>query len=149
MIRRPPRSTRTDTLFPYTTLFRSRAGPNDIAVVALASEFVHTDLHQGGRFDASQKLLVQTHDLIKQAVLSNTASVLTDCPHREKLGWLEQTHLNAETVLYVEDGITMYEKMLAAIVDAQLPSGQIPEIAPEFVQLPGVDAMFRDSPERS
>src|SRR3546814_4716126 len=25
MIRRPPRSTRTDTLFPYTTLFRSRA----------------------------------------------------------------------------------------------------------------------------
>src|SRR3546814_13286927 len=27
MIRRPPRSTRTDTLFPYTTLFRSRARP--------------------------------------------------------------------------------------------------------------------------
>src|SRR3546814_3570852 len=27
MIRRPPRSTRTDTLFPYTTLCRSRAGP--------------------------------------------------------------------------------------------------------------------------
>src|SRR3546814_9978165 len=27
MIRRPPRSTRTDTLFPYTTLFRSACGP--------------------------------------------------------------------------------------------------------------------------
>src|SRR3546814_11600198 len=27
MIRRPPRSTRTDTLFPYTTLFRSRGWP--------------------------------------------------------------------------------------------------------------------------
>src|SRR3546814_5161717 len=26
MIRRPPRSTRTDTLFPYTTLFRSKSG---------------------------------------------------------------------------------------------------------------------------
>src|SRR3546814_13936960 len=26
MLRRPPRSTRTDTLFPYTTLFRSRLG---------------------------------------------------------------------------------------------------------------------------
>src|SRR3546814_4490664 len=26
MIRRPPRSTRTDTLFPYTTLFRSHEG---------------------------------------------------------------------------------------------------------------------------
>src|SRR3546814_12647565 len=28
MIRRPPRSTRTDTLFPYTTLFRSAVGPS-------------------------------------------------------------------------------------------------------------------------
>src|SRR3546814_20599247 len=35
MIRRPPRSTRTDTLFPYTTLFRSfarsRQSPNPVA----------------------------------------------------------------------------------------------------------------------
>src|SRR3546814_13472250 len=29
MIRRPPRSTRTDTLFPYTTLFRSEVGDAD------------------------------------------------------------------------------------------------------------------------
>src|SRR3546814_11715577 len=29
MIRRPPRSTRTDTLFPYTTLFRSPEGQHD------------------------------------------------------------------------------------------------------------------------
>src|SRR3546814_13806712 len=29
MIRRPPRSTRTDTLFPYTTLFRADAGHRD------------------------------------------------------------------------------------------------------------------------
>src|SRR3546814_12616915 len=30
MIRRPPRSTRTDTLFPYTTLFRSPASPRSL-----------------------------------------------------------------------------------------------------------------------
>src|SRR3546814_16855430 len=30
MIRRPPRSTRTDTLFPYTTLFRSNSGHFDL-----------------------------------------------------------------------------------------------------------------------
>src|SRR3546814_20020722 len=35
MIRRPPRSTRTDTLFPYTPLFRSRAvGRNALLTVA-------------------------------------------------------------------------------------------------------------------
>src|SRR3546814_2781253 len=34
MIRRPPRSTRTDTLFPYTTLCRSLAGGALVAAVA-------------------------------------------------------------------------------------------------------------------
>src|SRR3546814_6499071 len=41
MIRRPPRSTRTDTLFPYTTLFRSRgrtsASMGDTPIVRIAS----------------------------------------------------------------------------------------------------------------
>src|SRR3546814_3731432 len=35
MILRPPRSTRTDTLFPYTTLFRSRR-PQDVVLSRLA-----------------------------------------------------------------------------------------------------------------
>src|SRR3546814_1820704 len=36
MIRRPPRSTRTDTLFPYTTLFRSLTARHPAAEVAAA-----------------------------------------------------------------------------------------------------------------
>src|SRR3546814_16422320 len=45
MIRRPPRSTRTDTLFPYTTLFRSRAaGRPDVQFRGRPYEF-------GGRPD--------------------------------------------------------------------------------------------------
>src|SRR3546814_13532876 len=41
MIRRPPRSTRTDTLFPYTTLFRSV--PVSEKVVAVEAEAVTID----------------------------------------------------------------------------------------------------------
>src|SRR3546814_7273657 len=37
MIRRPPKSTRTDTLFPYTTLFRSRIRVDGPFVVTLAT----------------------------------------------------------------------------------------------------------------
>src|SRR3546814_16684172 len=36
MIRRPPRSTRTDPLFPYTTLFRSRTGDHVLHIVGVA-----------------------------------------------------------------------------------------------------------------
>src|SRR3546814_16891525 len=39
MIRRPPRSTRTDTLFPYTTLFRSRIAIDGPAIAAIARSF--------------------------------------------------------------------------------------------------------------
>src|SRR3546814_14186127 len=49
MIRRPPRSTRTDTLFPYTTLFRSALqeplavyGP--AAILHQGAEIVHRDM---------------------------------------------------------------------------------------------------------
>src|SRR3546814_2811637 len=51
MIRRPPRSTRTDTLFPYTTLFRShrcfggrfhRAASNNCKVFATPRSEEHT-----------------------------------------------------------------------------------------------------------
>src|SRR3546814_13813144 len=40
MIRRPPRSTRTDTLFPYTTLFRSATG-------SVASDRQRKSVHPG------------------------------------------------------------------------------------------------------
>src|SRR3546814_16560231 len=33
MIRRPPKSTRTDTLFPYTTLFRSRSAHQAVPII--------------------------------------------------------------------------------------------------------------------
>src|SRR3546814_17402210 len=36
MIRRPPRYTRTDTLFPYSTLFRSGPAPERVGVAAVA-----------------------------------------------------------------------------------------------------------------
>src|SRR3546814_4377288 len=48
MIRRPPRSTRTDTLFPYTTLFRSAFGGladeifHDIVGIVLVADAVRT-----------------------------------------------------------------------------------------------------------
>src|SRR3546814_12339464 len=42
MIRRPPRSTRTDTLFPYTTLFRSSPRPRGHFIQAIMSNTLPT-----------------------------------------------------------------------------------------------------------
>src|SRR3546814_2498836 len=51
MIRRPPRSTRTDTLFPYTTLFRSLALQLDQASEPGRNDGTKTGKRQQGRTD--------------------------------------------------------------------------------------------------
>src|SRR3546814_19419007 len=47
MIRRPPRSTRTDTLFPYTTLFRSQG----IVIELISQEMVDSSAIEGEVLD--------------------------------------------------------------------------------------------------
>src|SRR3546814_9243033 len=47
MIRRPPRSTRTDTLFPYTTLFRSRSRRGRVGAIAAAENLAGINLFVG------------------------------------------------------------------------------------------------------
>src|SRR3546814_16245671 len=52
MIRRPPRSTRTDTLFPYTTLFRSRRLTSDLKGTGAMDGNMKMQRSSYGRFGA-------------------------------------------------------------------------------------------------
>src|SRR3546814_1594758 len=65
MRRRPPRSTRTDTLFPYTTLFRSddlRRAKGGRAVRYGGTEIAAPDANRDGGFSFSGGLLVVAAD---------------------------------------------------------------------------------------
>src|SRR5690606_36606350 len=75
---------------------------------------------------------------------SNLASVATDCPHREKLGWLEQTHLIGNSIQYNYDIYHLYQKIIDDMIDGQQENGLVPDIVPEYVEFEGG---FRDSPE--
>ena len=97
-----------------------------------------------GSFRCSNDLFNSIYDLINWAIRSNLASVATDCPHREKLGWLEQTHLMGNSIKYVYDVHNLYRKIIDDMIEAQLDNGLVPDIAPEFVPFAGG---FRDSPE--
>ena len=97
-----------------------------------------------GSFSCSDTLFNQTFELINWGIKSNMASVTTDCPHREKLGWLEQTYLIGPSMHYNFDIQTLYSKVVTDMMDSQLDNGLVPDIAPEYV--PFQDG-FRDSPE--
>jgi hypothetical protein len=132
------------------TVQPAAAGGAEPQVLSLAGDFVHADAPVVGRFDSSDLLFNRIHTLIDRAVLSNLASVITDCPHREKLGWLEQTYLNATTLMLNYDVSRLYEKTSADMADSQLASGMVPSIAPEyvaFVHEDGSSTDFRDTPE--
>src|SRR3546814_13663303 len=103
MIRRPPRSTRTDTLFPYTTLFRSGPSPSGrsmpllaIRVQSLCSLFLDRPCATSLRHlrPANSKL---THSLIVHAPYS--------CPLRCRL--LHQLDLGSTVDNAVVDGIAL------------------------------------------
>ncbi|MCX6225763.1 MAG: family 78 glycoside hydrolase catalytic domain [Bacteroidia bacterium] len=97
-----------------------------------------------GSFKCSNDLFNKIFTLIDWSIRSNLASVTTDCPHREKLGWLEVTHLMGNSIRYNYDIHNMYEKIIDDMVESQLDNGLVPDIAPEFVPFSGG---FRDSPE--
>jgi alpha-L-rhamnosidase len=97
-----------------------------------------------GTFSCSNELFNRTFDLINWGIKSNLQSVLTDCPHREKLGWLEQTFLMGSSVHFNFDLYLLYSKQVDDMMEAQLENGLVPDIAPEYVPFGGG---FRDSPE--
>src|SRR3546814_7386510 len=84
MIRRPPRSTRTDTLFPYTTLFRSlrvlRARPRDVAQRLAGLARIAITGKIGDRHDADEALVAvdyrQTANLDIAHILEHIIDVL-------------------------------------------------------------------------
>src|SRR3546814_14435488 len=63
MIRRPPRSTRTDTLFPYTTLFRSNTYLDPVDIITSCYGHTGNDLKQGQTFTDEQCLDQLSKDL--------------------------------------------------------------------------------------
>src|SRR3546814_4154103 len=74
MIRRPPRSTRTDTLFPYTTLFRSPCKPGHavIRLLVLAGALRRfRPCHQkpGKKARTTRKLASLTHKTSQYRIL--------------------------------------------------------------------------------
>jgi alpha-L-rhamnosidase len=77
---------------------------------------------------------------------SNMFSVFTDCPHREKFGWLEQLNLVYGSMSKNYDVLAHYRKVLADMADAQTPSGLVPDIAPEYTEFTQWNQGYRDDP---
>lgn len=119
--------------------------PDNLPVISdLQSLFVYNSAKEVSEFECSNNLLTQTHRLIERAERSNMQAVLTDCPHREKLGWLEQDHLCGPSLLYNYDITAYIPKIIRDITDTQRADGMVATTAPQYVSFGN---LFDDSPE--
>ncbi len=122
----------------------SPAGNPFPIVESIEAVIVHSSAAPVGYFNSSSTLFNRIHEFIRWAQRSNLMHVITDCPHRERLGWLEQYHLNGPSLRYEFDLAQLFAKGMTDMADSQFENGLIPDIAPEYVVFGGG---FRDSPE--
>ncbi len=112
---------------------KGKPNPKGLPVIeSLELVHVRTGLPPAGAFHCSSELINNTHQLIDWAIQSNMSHVLTDCPHREKLGWLETAYLLAPSIQYRYDCREWFDKLLRDIRDAQEPSGRVLTVAPSY-----------------
>lgn len=114
-------------------VLKGEKNPRKLAVLKdIKSCFVYNSAPQISSFECSNALFNKTHVLIQKAIQSNMQGVFTDCPQREKLGWIEQLHLNGPVLLYNYELKDFMPKIMQDLVDAQQPDGSVSSIAPMY-----------------
>ncbi|HLO98102.1 MAG TPA: family 78 glycoside hydrolase catalytic domain, partial [Fimbriimonas sp.] len=94
--------------------------------------FAYTDLPKAGSFSCSNPTLNKIQHATEMAYLSNAQNIFTDCPQREKNGWTGDAHLAAEAGIMNFDSVSLYEKWLNDVADAQLEDGRTSVIIPTW-----------------
>lgn len=126
-------------------VLEGQPNPDKLPVLKrLNSCFIYNSAEEVSSFECSNPLFTDTHRLIERAERSNMQGVLTDCPHREKLGWLEQDHLCGPSLLYNYDMTRYAPKVIRDITDTQKADGMVPTTAPQYISFGN---LFDDSPE--
>ncbi|MFB4314295.1 family 78 glycoside hydrolase catalytic domain [Actinomadura sp. 21ATH] len=135
------RSDRAETWHPRFTYHGFRylevRGLPEGASVRVNGQVLHTDNRSAGSFTSSNGLINGIHGLIRRAIEGNMMSVFTDCPSREKLGWLEQIHLVGEPLHANYDVHAHLRKVVQDMADAQTETGLVPSTVPDYTVLSG------------
>ena len=139
---RPPALDRNADL--RSAVSQASRPPAQPKIESLEGVIVHSSAAPVGQFACANPRLNRIRELVRWAQRSNMVSILTDCPHREKLGWIEQYHLNGPAIRYEYDTARIFAKGMGDMADAQLDSGLVPNIAPEYTQFKGA---FRSAAE--
>jgi len=92
--------------------------------------FLHTALEQTGSFKCSNGMINKIQECTLRSYRSNFHHIPTDCPQREKNGWMADAHLSAEIGYRNFNPAAAYAKWMNDIIDEQREDGALPGIVP-------------------
>jgi alpha-L-rhamnosidase len=98
----------------------------------LTAHFVHTDYELTGAISFSDPMLDAVQHITRTAAMSNFQSIPTDCPQRERRGWLGDAQLSAETNMHNFDMAAPYTSFVQQINDQQTPTGAVGDCVPYY-----------------
>lgn len=110
--------------------FMEIEGLRDPSEVTVRAAFVHQMVEPRTAFHCSDPALNSLFEAGRASSLSNFFYLVSDCPTREKLGWLNDTQMSAEQFLTDFHVEKLLKKWLYDIYDAMREDGSMPGIAP-------------------
>ncbi|WP_053227419.1 family 78 glycoside hydrolase catalytic domain [Solirubrobacter soli] len=103
--------------------------PDENTLVGLQT---NADVPTGGTVTTDNELIDTVHRMSEYSIRSNMQSIFTDCPHREKLGWLADMIQSMGAIHSNFDVSGFLRNMQRDMLESQQPGGLIPGTAPEF-----------------
>lgn len=95
---------------------------------------IRSDVEAVGSFATSNTLLNDIHRICYNGIQSQLYNTVTDCPHREKLGWLDVPNMMYQSLSYNFDVKSLLGKVVMDAFDSQGTSGYVPSTVPHFMR---------------
>jgi alpha-L-rhamnosidase len=92
--------------------------------------WVTTAPEAAGQFTCSNERINKIQELILRTQLNNMHGIPTDCPQREKMGWMDDGCVCMEMAFYNFDTPLFYRKWFHDMMDAQDANGHVPDFVP-------------------
>ena len=94
---------------------------------------LRADVENVGSFTTSNQLINNIHKICRNSVQSQMFNTFTDCPQREKIGWLDVPNQMFNSITQNFDFQTFCHKIVQDCYDAQSSTGKVPSTCPHYM----------------
>jgi alpha-L-rhamnosidase len=125
--------------FRYVNIvgYPGKLTPEDIEICQ-----VNSDVRNVGDFVSSDTMLNAIHRICKKSMIFNLHSIPTDCPHREKNGWMGDAITGMEYGMANYDLAALMTKFTRDMFDTQDENGRMSTIAPDNNYTKGLSPLW-------